>query len=201
MEERIEARWPPILAMLLAVGLAMALPDRYHFLEPWIPWTACVLCIASMIAVAVAPGQLLLRRIEQIAVIGTAVVISIINCLCIYRLASDMLAAKHGYGSLALLETAVVLWTVNMLAFALLYWQINRHSDFSFAEAEHPMAEGWQPRFIDYLFLAFATSATFNPPDHSRPTSHRAKILLMLQASISLIALFLIAARAIGTLS
>jgi len=87
-----------------------------------------------------------------------------------------------------------------MLAFALLYWQFDR-TDFSFAEAEHPMQAGWEPTFIDYLFLAFVTSATFNPPDHSRPTSHRAKILLMVQAVISLVTLFLIAARAIGTLS
>jgi hypothetical protein len=54
---------------------------------------------------------------------------------------------------------------------------------------------------VDYLYLAFTTSTSFTPPDHARPTSHRAKLLLMLQASISLATLFLIASRAIATLS
>ncbi len=199
--QSIESRWPPVLALLLTVGMVTALPNRYHFTEAWFPWTACGIGVASMMAVGIAPASALFRRVERWAVVALAIIVGFLDCVCLYRLIADMLATKHGYDSLTLLESAIVVWTANMLAFALLYWQVNRDSDFSFAEAENPMAAGWEPRFVDYLFLAFVTSATFNPPDHSRPTSHRAKLLLMLQATISLVTLFLIAARAIGTLS
>lgn len=197
---REEARWPPVLAMLFVFGLVEVLPNRYVLLPVWVSWTACAIGVASMLAVGIAPTSELWHRIERWAVTAIAIIATVVNVMIIARLIQDIVATKHGYGSLTLLETAIVIWIANMLAFALLYWQFDRN-DFSFAEAEHPMTAGWEPTFVDYLFLAFVTSATFNPPDHSRPTSHRAKLLLMAQASISLVTLVLVASRAVATLS
>ena len=55
----------------------------------------------------------------------------------------------------------------------------------------------WSPRFIDYLFLAFNTSTALSPTD-TPILSRWAKILVILQAIISLTLVTVLAARAIN---
>src|SRR5262249_13931288 len=57
----------------------------------------------------------------------------------------------------------------------------------------------WSPNFFDYLFLAFNTSTAFSPTDTAVLTRW-AKVLTMIQASISLAVLAVLAARAVNIL-
>ena len=57
----------------------------------------------------------------------------------------------------------------------------------------------WRPGFVDYLFLAFNTSTAFSPTDVP-VLSRWAKVLMMLQASISLATIAILAARAVNIL-
>ena len=57
----------------------------------------------------------------------------------------------------------------------------------------------WSPQFIDYLFLAFNTSTAFSPTD-AAVLSRWAKVLTMIQSSISLAVVVLLAARAVNIL-
>jgi hypothetical protein len=57
----------------------------------------------------------------------------------------------------------------------------------------------WSPGFVDYLFLAFNTSTAFSPTDVPA-LSRWAKTLMMIQASISLATIALLAARAVNML-
>jgi hypothetical protein len=209
-----EPRWPAILALLYVFGLVTSLPSRYQPAPPWFPWTAFGIAVASMLAVTFAPTNILWHRVERMIVLVLFAVVCALNILSVGRLVADMITHKHGYGSITLLESATVIWTLNILLFALLYWQVDRAgpaarttgasgaADFHFAEADDAETSlAWEPRFVDYLFLAFVTSTSFTPPDYARPSSHRAKAMLMVQASVSLTTLFLIASRAISTLS
>ncbi len=205
---KTEPRWPPILTLILAFGLLQLLPSRYLALGPWIPWVLVAVGVGSMLAVALAPASLLIHRVERYTIIGLFIIVCAMTIVSIFKLVADMLASKHGYGSITLLETAVEIWIINILSFALLYWQTDsarpdiRGADFRFADRhDKESVPGWEPHFVDYLFLAFAASTSFAPPEYSRPSSPRAKLLLMLQATISLVTLFLIASRAISTLS
>lgn len=58
---------------------------------------------------------------------------------------------------------------------------------------------GWSPNFVDYLFLAFNASTALSPTD-APVLSRWAKLLMMLQASISLAIVALLAARAVNIL-
>jgi hypothetical protein len=211
---RTEPRWPVILTLTLLVALIELLPGRYRLGPPWMPWTLYAIVVASMLAVMFAPTSIFWHRVERAVVLTFFILVCSLNLLAVLKLVGDMITHKHGFSSITLLESATVIWTVNVILFALLYWQLDRGGaearaadvagtpDFGFAQskdAERP--SGWEPWFVDYLFLAFTNSTSFTPPDHARPTSHRAKVLLMLQASISLATLFLIASRAIATLS
>lgn len=60
---------------------------------------------------------------------------------------------------------------------------------------QHP----WNPGFVDYLFLAFNTSTAFSPTDVPVLTRW-AKILMIVQSSISLTSVALLAARAVNIL-
>jgi len=211
-EGRTEPRWPAILAVLVVFALANLLPSHYQFGPKWFTWGAVILILAVMVVVTIMPRSVLWHRIERAVVLTFGVIICGMNIAAVLRLVGDMISHKHNYSSVMLLESATVIWTVNILLFALLYWELDRAGpearaageagspDFRFPESEEA-APGWQPHFGDYLFLAFATSTSFMAPDYSRPASRRAKGLLMLQSGISLTTLFLIASRAIATLS
>jgi uncharacterized membrane protein len=120
---------------------------------------------------------------------------------------------------LALLESAAVLWIVNILVFASWYWRLDgggptarelrgTHTDGAFLfpqmtltpETKSEMGEEtWTPAFVDYLFLAFNTSTAFSPTDVP-VLSRWAKGLMMLQSLISLATIALLAARAVNIL-
>jgi hypothetical protein len=211
---RAEPRWPVIVTLAVVVVLMLALPSRYALGPPGTPWMFFAVVVASMLAVTLMPKNIFWHRVERWVVLTFAVIAGVLELLTVLRLVGDMITHKHGFSSVTLLESATVIWTVNVIVFALIYWQLDRGGaearaadqagkpDFSFAQTKDEEATGgWEPWFVDYLFLAFTTSTSFTPPDHARPTSHRAKVLLMTQASISLTTLFLIASRAIATLS
>lgn len=114
--------------------------------------------------------------------------------------------------ALGLLRDAALIWLVNLLTFALWYWELDgggpgkRHhegyhsSDFVFPQLTLDRPDpSWTPRFVDYLFLAFNTSTAFSPTD-TLVLSRRAKWLMMAQSLISLMVLAILAARAINTL-
>ena len=108
-----------------------------------------------------------------------------------------------------LLWDAALVWAANILVFAFWYWAIDgEHAraagagvHFLFPQRAGEIAgyAGWQPRFADYFFLAFTTSTAFSPTD-TAPLSRRAKLLMMIQAGLSLIILAVLAARAINIL-
>jgi hypothetical protein len=61
-------------------------------------------------------------------------------------------------------------------------------------------ARTWSPGFLDYLFLAFNTSTAFSPTD-TAVLSRRAKVLMMVQALLSLLILAVLVSRAINALA
>jgi len=73
--------------------------------------------------------------------------------------------------------------------------------DFLFPQHQH---EGyrhpqWRPTFFDYLYISSTNAMTFGPAD-TKPLSRRSKALMLIQATISLVAIALVAARAISIL-
>jgi hypothetical protein len=118
-----------------------------------------------------------------------------------------------------LLWAAGLLWISNFLVFASWYWRLDGggpherartrgHTDGAFLfpqmmmpdEAKRAAGEHeWEPNFVDYLFLAFNTSTAFSPTDVP-VLSRWAKLLMMIQAMISLLVIALLAGRAVNIL-
>ena len=77
----------------------------------------------------------------------------------------------------------------------------HRSEDFLFPQMNlgGGVARGWSPGFLDYVFLAFNTSTAFSPTDVP-VLSRWAKLMMIVQSSISLATLALLAARAVNIL-
>ena len=113
-----------------------------------------------------------------------------------------------------LLVDGLVIFVTNILIFSLWYWyidssstrflemKIDRSWDFLFPQrqAAYPGYENWQPRFWDYVFLAYTTSVAFSPTD-TLPLSRSAKLLTMTQSIIALIAITAVVGTAINILA
>jgi uncharacterized membrane protein len=126
---------------------------------------------------------------------------------------------EHRVAPPALLRSAAALWVTNILIFASWYWRLDAggplarartpgHTDGAFLfpqmtmDPEAKIAAGeheWEPNFVDYLFLAFNTSTALSPTDVP-VLSRWAKVLMMIQALISLMVIVLLAARAVNIL-
>ncbi len=125
----------------------------------------------------------------------------------------DVLFAGFSAHAVADLLGDVVLMAVsNVLIFSIWYWiidppgiqEIERPDgawDFLFPQRQGslPFYEFWVPRYTDYLYLAFTTTLAFSPAD-TLPLSRRAKLIMILQAIISLVTIVVVAGSAIGLL-
>ncbi len=108
-----------------------------------------------------------------------------------------------------LLRSAVLLWSFNILIFALWYWELDgggpwkRHlsghhaADFLFTQQAN--GKSWAPHFLDYLFLAFTAATALSPAD-TNPLTHTAKALMLLEAALSLTIIGLLIGRAVNIL-
>jgi hypothetical protein len=151
--------------------------------------------------------------IKTLALALTAVV-SLINFGALIELVRYLLAGK-AYSGPTLLLDALNIWGTNIIIFALWFWSIDRggpsmrgfHStkatDFLFPQmtlGTQGADDRFSPGFIDYLFLSFTNATAFSPTD-TLPLSQRAKLLMMIEAIISLLTVALVAARAVNILS
>jgi hypothetical protein len=208
-----EPRWPALVALLAVGALYYSLPSA---LAPGPAWLVPTLVVALM-----APALLLHRYgyFTAAHALGYAALGSVTLALA----ASLALLVKglpsHAETPKQLLMSAGALWVSNLLVFASWYWRLDAggphqrdlrgaHTDGAFLfpqmmldpELRREMGEeDWRPGFVDYLFLAFNTSTAFSPTDVP-VLSRWAKLLMMLQAAISLTTLAILAARAVNIL-
>lgn len=212
----IEPRWPAALGLVAVAGLYFALPRSFAPGPPWLLASA-VLALLGLSILARRSG-----RHDLNEGLGYAVLVLITSAM-IYGLLSLVRALPHhAQTPTALLRSGAVLWVTNILVFASWYWRLDAggpnardrraaHTEgaFLFPQMAAPApgrpgitmaeADGWSPGFVDYLFLAFNTSAAFSPTDVP-VLSPWAKLMMMIQASVSLGAVVLLVARAVNVL-
>jgi hypothetical protein len=203
---RREPRWLAMVAVLSVGGLYWALPES---LSPGPGWLALALLLPLSILASLLHwrSQYALNQIVGYTILGiiTASMISALVLLIATLPGSSKEAAR------VLLRSAAALWVSNILVFASWYWRLDaggpnlrelrgEHSDGAFLFPQMSMGDReWMPGFVDYLFLAFNTSTAFSPTDVP-VLSRWAKVMMMVQSTISLTTLALLAARAINIL-
>ena len=102
--------------------------------------------------------------------------------------------------------TAAVIWVANIIAFAVWYWEVDdggpfarankerRTPDFQFPQDENPelaRRKPWRPRIWDYLYVSLTAASAFSPTD-AMPLTYRAKVLLGIESTVSLVIVVLV---------
>jgi hypothetical protein len=210
---RVEPRWPAMLALLAVGGLRLALPESLSVGPDWL--------LLAVVGALLIPTVWARRRgLDNLNKILGYVLTSVVTVDMVWSLGLLLAALPlHKESPQDLLRSASALWITNILVFASWYWRLDAggprarelrgvHTDGAFlfpqmtlnSQAKRNIGQqGWTPGFVDYLFLAFNTSTAFSPTD-SPVLSSWAKLLMMVQALISFATVVLLAARAINIL-
>jgi hypothetical protein len=201
-----------VLAVAALVALLALLPAYFRIMPQWFVFVAGAALIVPMVAAGFASTGLW-TAVERYAVFIVSAAVTLIESAIVARLVRDIVGGHREIAPIALLSTAVGIWLTNVIVFALAYWQLDRggpsgsiagwsgRADFAFSHGDPAdgMPADWRPSFADYLFLAFTTSTAFSPTD-TLPLTRRGKMLMLAQSSISLVTIFIVAARAINVL-
>ncbi len=211
--DKPEPRWQALLALLAVTGTSFARPSWLSIGPHWLLPAAVSVLLAPTIF-AHRTGRHSLNYILGI-VINVVMTFSLIVSvgLLVAVLPSQQQPARE------LLKSGAELWLSNVVIFALWYWRLDGGGPtarderrafgscgFVFPQMQVEKVErsrfeidAWRPGFVDYLFVAFTTSATFGPTD--APILQRwAKLLAMLQICIALTITVVLISRAVGVL-
>jgi hypothetical protein len=212
-QQKLEPRWPAVLALLAVGGLRFALPDSLAIGPDWL---LLVVVVALMFPTVTAHMRGLhdLNQILGYVLIG---VVTLDMLWSLYLLIGAL--PSHKEAPKTLLISAASLWVTNILVFASWYWRLDAggprareirgvHTDGAFLFPQMTIERNsqtdagencWTPGFVDYLFLAFNSSTAFSPTD-TPVLSRWAKGLMMVQSLISFATVALLAARAVNIL-
>ena len=209
---RVEPRWPVALAVFGVVFLLEALPARVRVFPIWVPYVVGVAEVVPMAVITMTAG-VWWRRVERTITL-ILFLLAVGGMLTgLVRLFSAMVRRSEEFGGKQLLTGSIKIWVINVLAFSLLYWQMDRGGpearqnnaspmpDWIFPQegARENVPSDWHPTFIDYFFLGYSTATAFSSTD-MLPLTYRAKILMMLQSAIALVTIVAVVSRAINVL-
>ena len=222
-ERRSETRWPAFAGLVVALVLYVSVPN---------PDTAALRDIATVLLILMFVPLLImnphrLTRQSQwsrwLSVIFTSALVlaNQINVAFVIRSLIDGSA-----DGTTLLLTALQVWITNVIAFGLVYWELDRGGPVArgnYARAELPIADfkfpqdesgddvdeirrvssqtaDWRPGFVDYLYVSLTNMMAFSPTD-AMPMRSRTKIIMAIQALTGFILLALVVSRAVNILA
>lgn len=220
--DRSEHRWPAALAILVAVVLYATLPSTF---TPALRYVVIGLCLAMLIPLVVLNPHRLRRETTWSKVLSRTLTGLLLgaNLVALFQLVYQLVAERaDGPG---LLLAALQVWVTNVIAFALVYWEMDRGgpiarrnlprkqvelADFRFPQDEDHDAidevrgrssksSDWMPGYVDYLYFSASDSMAFSPTD-AMPLTHRAKLLMVTEAFLGFVILALVIARAVSLL-
>ena len=203
-----EPRWLALVAMLSTGLVYAALPSSLSVGPDWLLLAVMVVVIVPLL-ISHRTGH---HKIDKLLGYISSGILTVAMIWSLGLLVAAI--PRHEIDPKELLRSAAALWVTNILVFALWYWRLDaggpherekvaghRQGAFLFPQMNLGKSTdyNWSPNFVDYLFLAFNTSTALSPAD-TPVLSRWAKGLMMIQASISLAVLALLAARAINIL-
>jgi hypothetical protein len=198
------------LFFLSSLTLMDRVNDRVTLVEV-IVYSTLVFLILLLAVISWLTGH---YRLTAIVIIASTIIVTLDLILSVVALVLTLHWRQTGLGGFELLWDSAVVWVSNLVIFGIWYWLVDgggplkresgevKKMDFAFPQQadDYKGWKNWEPRFFDYLFLAFNTNTDFSVGE-TIPVSRRAKALMMTQAAVSLIIIVTIAARAIGIIA
>ncbi|MFF4578491.1 hypothetical protein [Streptomyces sp. NPDC001389] len=208
-----EPRWPMAVAVLASAVLTLLLPDDLRLGPRWALPVAEGLLLVTLVS---GDPVRISRRSDTLRAVSIALV-TVLACGSLWstvQLIDDLIHGGNETSSAtSLLLAGGSVWTTTVLAFSLLYFELDSGGPAVRAHGMPPTpalafpqqlspelnARDWRPRYVDYFYLGFTNSTALSPTD-VMPLAPWAKIVMTLQSVISLGILGLVIARAVNVL-
>jgi hypothetical protein len=196
--------------MLAAVILQLLLPDEF-VVHP--RYVLPVVALIALVVLVISHPERMSRRTRGVRIASQLVLglIAASNAMSVGLLVHRITTGGQ-IRALELLIGGAEIWLTNTVVFALWYWEYDRGGpasralgladtpDLLFPQMTDPaLARDWEPILLDYVFVSYTNSTAFSPTD-TLPLSRWVKVLFMVQSTISLVTVALIAARAVNIL-
>jgi uncharacterized membrane protein len=209
---RTEHRWPVVAFTLVALVIYLLLPNSVQFLPNWLVPSLGLLILVPLVAVN--PRRLGREtNLSKWLSVGFAIALASINQVYVVLIVRELVNGQASGPSVLL--TALAVWITNVIAFALIYWEIDRggpvarriagyrddaQQDFRFPQEEPGSQPHWMPVFFDYVYFSLSNMMAFSPTD-VMPLTTRAKALMGYQALTGFVLLALVISRAVNILT
>jgi hypothetical protein len=207
---RGESRMPYGLAVIAVTVLQLLLPSRLTIIDRWVVPAAQLLLVVVLTAAnrRVDGTTKVLRGLSLLLIL----LASITNAFSVGLLVRGLVNGTEPENAASLLANGANIWVTNVIIFGLWYWELDRggpaaraagtdpYPDLLFPQMTLPpemTRKDWEPRFLDYFYVAFTNATAFSPTD-TLPLSRGAKAGMALQAAISLVTAALVVARAVN---
>ena len=166
IDERWEAFGTLVFVICLQVLLA-ALSEVREWKLWTLPWWVWLALIGPEIALLV----LLVVRDEPRDELWLGLVMFAVNAVALTGLIGSVITSHEHSGGQLLLK-GVTVWTTNVAAFGVIFWQLGlgarrqgrRKRHFRFPQQEDGPTS-WKPHFFDFLYVSFTNSIAFSPTD------------------------------------
>jgi len=211
MSKQMEHRLPVLLITLAALAVYFVLPNSVSFLPTWVVPAIGLVVLVPLVLVN---PRRLTRETSWSRWVGTGFAIALagVNQVYIVRIVVELVNGEASGPSILL--TAFGVWGTNVVAFALVYWELDRggpvarriegmrddaQQDFRFPQQDSGPTP-WMPEFLDYAYFSLSNMMAFSPTD-VMPLTRRAKALMAYQALTGFVLLALVISRAVNILT
>jgi uncharacterized membrane protein len=207
-----ETRWAVTASVGVVLLVQWRLPARLVVHPRWLVLAVELALLACLIALNPHRIERRSAAYRALSLLFTAA-LTAANLFAAVRLVADLVHGRDHLAAGPLLLTGGGMWLVNVVIFALTYWELDRGGpaaraagvrqvpDFLFPQMQSPeLAEpDWEPAYFDYVYLSFTNSTAFSPTD-VMPLTRKAKGSMLTQSAVSLITVVLVVARAVNIL-
>lgn len=212
----------PFVAVAAAADVLLAASSAWHdwrlfSANDWWVWLvlslpAVVLTVVFLLGLGRMGVTSRHRRTAAVCLLG---VLAAANLVAVGLVLGSLVGSRGHMTGAQLLASAAVVLLVNVITFALVFWEVDcggpvaralaesrSAPDFQFPQDENPQlaAVDWGPVLKDYLYVALTNSIAFSPTD-AMPLTHRAKLFMGIESLIAAITVLVVAARAVNILS
>ena len=218
-EARVEAAPFAILVAVALVGLAVVSLTAGWQLFDGVGWWLWLIAAAPYVILSL----MLVTGLDRVrdherrrAIVQVLLVLVVVFSLVELSLlvASLVSSSAPDISGPQLLLSGFILWFANVVAFGLAFWELDLGGpvrralarqriapDFQFPQDDNPglARPRWAPHLVDYLYLSMTNSIAFSPTD-VMPLTRPAKGLMAVESAVSVVAVLLIAARAVNIL-
>jgi hypothetical protein len=203
--------WPAQLAVLTALVLYIALPDKLTLGPDWLLPTAEGLLLAGLVWASPWRARAQPRPWRRKLALALSVLVAGGNSVSLGLLIHFVVKGGKS-GGYELVLSGAEIWTTAVLIFAVIYWELDGGGPTARARGDRPLPwlfsfpqwadlnwTRWRPMFVDYLYLSFTNCTAFSPTD-TMPLKPSVKVLMMFQGFTALVTIGVIVSRAISLL-